>query len=547
MKENKLLEISNTNKDLINYAIHKNLEAIFGFSMKRTSNRQDAEDLTQDIITEVYRSCFKLKSYDGPEALEGWIWAIARHTYCRWINKRKKNNVVYIEGPFIDESIKSTDDLIADKVIKEEQLNNLRKELSLLSKNYRDIIVLYYIEDKSCNEISEIEKIPLTTVKWRLHEAKRIVRERMENMKLYTEKTYAPGTFWLSSTGTFSSPHSCTYVYDLVKTLLRQNILLSAYRKPQTIEEISLDLGVPRVYIEEDLDCLVEEQLINKTPSLKYQTNFVIITKDIKDKIYSIIEEGSCKIAEEILCEVNKLEGSIREIGFLGSDKPWKELLLLLIPSYVDSYFDYKNIKIDTPLRPHGNTWKLLGFEGAKSDYPWSGSSNCNVFFDGAFKQYTFWTNVLTLRAGQLTKDEAKFYYDFLKGDINFNNLDKNSEEIAAQLISRGFIKNIKGKIEPAMISLREDEFTALKRIIKASLDNFKSTVIEENGSRILTELKKSVPMELRDEVPAVTDMLSMDIVGYIMKFLFEKNIIHLKKPLETSVEGMFAIYKQDS
>lgn len=546
MNEEHYLDGFSTNKDLINYAIHKNLEAIFGFSMKRTSNRHDAEDLTQDIITEVYGSRLKLKCYEGPEALEGWIWAIARHTYCKWLNKREKNNVVYIEGSFNGEIFSNDIDLIDDEIIKEEQLNNLRRELSLLSKNYRDIIVLYYIDNKTSREISEIEKIPLATVKWRLHEAKRIVRERMENMKVYTEKTYAPGTFWLSSTGTFNSPHSCTYVYDLVKTLLRQNILLSTYRKPLTVEEISLDLGVPRVYIEENLDCLVEEQLINKTTSLKYQTNFVIITKDIKDKIYSIIEEGSCKIAEEVLCEVNKLEGSIREIGFLGSDKPWKELLLILIPSYVDSYFDYKNIKIDTPLRPHGNTWKLIGFEGTKSDYPWSGSSNCNVFFNGALKQYIIWTNILTLRAGQLTKDEAKFYYDLLNGSINFNNMDKSSEEIAAQLISRGFLKNVKGKIEPAMASLNEEELTALINIIKASLDNFKSTVIEENRNIILTELKKSVPYELRDEIPAVADMLSMDIVGYIMKYLFEKNIIHIKRPLDTSVEGMFAVYKKN-
>lgn len=544
MNEVNLLKTSATNKNLINYAIHKNLEAIFGFSMKRTDTRHDAEDLTQDIITEVYRSCPNLKRYEGPEALEGWIWAIARHTYCKWINKRTKDNVVYIEGTFIDEHFNSADNHIVDEVIKEEQLNILRRELGLLSKNYRDIIVLYYIEDKTCNEISEIAKIPLTTVKWRLHEAKRLIRERMENMKIYTEKSYAPGTLWISSSGSFNSSYSCYYVYDLVKTLLRQNIILSAYRKPITIEEISLDLGVPRVYIEEDLDSLVEEQLINKTPSGKYQTDFVIITKDIKNNIYSIIEETSCKIAEEILTEVNKIEASIRAIGFLGCDKPWEELLFSIIPFYIGIYYDMMPINTNTPLRPHGNTWRLVGFEGLKSDYPWSGASNSNVSFKGAFNQIIFWTNTLTFRAGHLTTNEAKFYYDCLKGEIDFSLMDKDTEEIVAQLISKGFLENAKGIIKPTMISLNEHQFQSLNKIIKASLENFHSPVIKENFDRIWNELKKWVPSELEKEIPAVTGMLSLDTIGYIMKYLLEKDILHMPKCLDTSVKGMFALYK---
>lgn len=132
------------NKNLIDYAIHKNLESILGFSMKRTSSRPDAEDLTQDIIIEIYRSYTKLKRYEGVEALEGWMWAIARHTYCRWLNKRNKNNVVYIEGIMDEHLYENTDDSTVNEILKEEQLNLLRREISMLSKNYRDIIVLYY-------------------------------------------------------------------------------------------------------------------------------------------------------------------------------------------------------------------------------------------------------------------------------------------------------------------------------------------------------------------------------------------------------------------
>lgn len=107
-------------------------------------------------------------------------------------------------------------------------------------------------------------ELPLSTVKWRLHQAKATIKERMENMKIYTEKAYAPGNLWVRSMGTFTQPYNHFYVYDQIKSLLRQNILLCTYRKPVDIGEISAELGVPAAYIEEELSSLVEEQFINE-------------------------------------------------------------------------------------------------------------------------------------------------------------------------------------------------------------------------------------------------------------------------------------------
>jgi RNA polymerase sigma factor (sigma-70 family) len=527
-------------KNLIDHVIHNKLEAIFGFSMKRTDNRTDAEDLTQDIIIEVYRSYTKLKYYEGPEALEGWIWAIARHTYCRWLNNKKKNPVVYIEGNIGINNSMGVVPSIDDNFVREEELNIMRKEISLLSKNYRDILVLYYLENKTCKEISDISGLSLSTVKWRLHEAKRIIKERIENMKNYTERSYAPLNLWVNSAGNFEMPYPSDYVYDLLKNLLRQNIILCSYREPISIPEISVELGVPRAYIEEDIDCLVKEELLREVKPGKYQTDFVIITKDIKEKLSPLLEDMGDEIAMEILKILNPQENTIRDIKFIGADKPWEELLWFIVPFCANHFIPFSN-NFDLPLRPHGNSWILIGYEGVRNDYPWSDAENTNVYFNGTFSHTIYWTNKLTFRENYLNKDEANFYRDCINGKINLNRLSKDTEEIAAQLINRGFLTKCGTEFKLNMISFNEEQYESFTKVIEKQFKSFDARNVNMMHELILDELKKSVPIQMQKNIKSYALLLLSNIVGYILKALIDRNILQMPTSLETSTKGMFA------
>jgi hypothetical protein len=84
----------------------------------------------------------------------------------------------------------------------------------------------------------------------------------------------------------------------------------------------------------------------------------------------------------------------MRNSGFIVSDKPWEELLWIIIPFITGSY-SLGVLDEDTPLKPHGNRWRLLGFKELKSEYPWCGSSNTNVCLKGEFSQTIYWNNKL--------------------------------------------------------------------------------------------------------------------------------------------------------
>lgn len=75
--------------------------------------------------------------------------------------KSQKTQVVQQSS---DENIADESESVLEEIVKKEELNLLRHELSLLSKQYRETTVLYYIENLSCSEVAK--KNYRSALKW---------------------------------------------------------------------------------------------------------------------------------------------------------------------------------------------------------------------------------------------------------------------------------------------------------------------------------------------------------------------------------------------
>ena len=64
-------------------------KTIFTYCMARTSNREDAEDLSQEILYELLKSAGNLRD-EG--AFYGFMWAVAGNVYKQWYRKKKLRN-----------------------------------------------------------------------------------------------------------------------------------------------------------------------------------------------------------------------------------------------------------------------------------------------------------------------------------------------------------------------------------------------------------------------------------------------------------------------
>ncbi len=77
--------------------------------------------------------------------------------------------------------------------------------------------------------------------------------------------------------------------WELFKRKLPGNILLSAYYTPVTIQQLSIELGVAVVYLEDEIELLMKHDIIRKIGD-KYQTNIIIFTDDYEKELATKIK-----------------------------------------------------------------------------------------------------------------------------------------------------------------------------------------------------------------------------------------------------------------
>ena len=106
-------------------------KTIYSYCLSKTSTREDAEDLSQDILLELTKS---VKNIRNENAFYAFMWGVAGNVYKQWYRKKLKNNTCELS-----EDIPSEDQLSEDD---SERLYLLRRELTLLSEKYRKATIL---------------------------------------------------------------------------------------------------------------------------------------------------------------------------------------------------------------------------------------------------------------------------------------------------------------------------------------------------------------------------------------------------------------------
>jgi RNA polymerase sigma-70 factor (ECF subfamily) len=148
---------------------------IFSYVFRTIRNYHDAEDITLDTFVRCFKS---LKSCDRTRKFSTWIYTIAHNLTIDFLRKNKKN-YKNIDDREI-ESMEIADAKSARPAVeyeKQEKLSRIEQALNQLPPIDREIVILFHKEEKSYQEISEILKIPETTIKTRLHRARLKLKE----------------------------------------------------------------------------------------------------------------------------------------------------------------------------------------------------------------------------------------------------------------------------------------------------------------------------------------------------------------------------------
>lgn len=306
----------------------ENLKTIYAYSLSRVSNKAEAEELASDIVLNILESAPKIRN---DEAFFGYVWAIAANTYKKYLRKKKRaaDNTEEAELDSVPDDCDFTED-----IERREEIFALRRELSLLSKGYRECTVAYYMDSLSCAEISRKYSISVDMVKYYLFKTRKILKEGIAMEREYGVKSYKPAKFEFITI--FSGQYNPEY-RNMFNRRLPGNILLSAYYTPMTVRELSVELGVASAYMEDEIALLEKYKLITPLPGGKYQTNLLVLTKDSEDEFI----RRALFTTEDYLSRAVKIMREsldcIRKIGFIGSKNSENRLmwsLFYMLPHY---------------------------------------------------------------------------------------------------------------------------------------------------------------------------------------------------------------------
>ena len=284
----------------------ENMKTIFAYALHRVSEREDAEDLAGDIVLAVLENAGKLKN---DSAFHGWFWAVAANTVKKYYRKKSRMAVEIT----VEDTADDMEDM-ADMLILREETALLRRELALLAKEFRECTVAYYFDGLSCSEIAKRRGISVEMVKYYLYKTRRILKEGMTMTREYGERSYKPADFYFGTI--FQGAYNAEY-RNLFSRKLPGNILYCAYYTPMTLRELSVELGVSAVYLEDEIALLEKYDLLTETGG-KYQTKLCVFTKDYDTEFFHKAEARFTGRLGGILASVKEKLCRIREVGFAG-------------------------------------------------------------------------------------------------------------------------------------------------------------------------------------------------------------------------------------
>jgi len=322
--------------------IAQTAKAIFLYCRARTGTKEEAEDLSQDILLALLKSSENLRD---DKAFYGFMWAVAGNVYKNWCKAREKAALCGLDENTPDKAMP-----LCELLENETDVQQLYRELSLLTQQHRTAMVLYYFNRKKVSEISSAMGVSESMVKFLLFKSRKILKEGMTMQRTQGELSFNPRRMWLGFWGSGGNP----FFKLCENNLIAQNILLACYNDRCTAEEISVQIGVAVAYLERDLQILCEHGVLAQKGG-RYETTVVIFTRDF-------LEEADCKtlpqqraIARVVGSFLEKNLAQIKAIGFYqGKNEDnllkWHIAALLLEQAVFQKYQDSLNIEFPTRL-----------------------------------------------------------------------------------------------------------------------------------------------------------------------------------------------------
>lgn len=509
------------------------LEKLFAFCYGRTNDSYEAEELCSDIVY----ALVKAVNTDGEiENVYPFIWKVARNVYADFSKNRRRIADTVYEGDPEEILLGIAEDDTRDDT--EEMLCSVYRRIAFLTKAYREVMIMFYIDGVSTTEIAKHQGISEGAVRQRLFTARQKIKSEVEEMTDTYNKPVALDNInfviWGTGSPAWGDPR------EVFSRLFSKHILWLCHKKPMSASEIAEELNVPTVYVEEELEILRKGEngeygLLRRLNNGKYAINFILFDREVFEKANALYTDQLPNICDIVSNYVKEHEAEYLAFPYLNKKIDmnlilWQQIsnIAYAFQHCVERILAEKQFKdIESPDRP----FSIFGYVDNGRYYGGGWDGICATNICGFSKVYV--DNIYITRIEKhfgcehnLSTD-AKLQLAIRAIDgLDITTLTEWEKEHAAKAVECGYLyregDTLYTKILVHKASDTENLFNITDGLRNGYFDD-EAMVIAEKLAELI---KNSVPDYLYGEWRFANILAGMPILDAIVEHLIERGIL---------------------
>ena len=177
--ESHILKAKEGNQSSFRFLLNTFWGDVYNYQLKRTRSENDSEDITIQTFSKAFD---KIHTFDENYVFKTWLIAISKNVHIDLLRKKKTS--------IFSETTKEQEEKIylvvdenptpEDKIIREQNLAKLLRDIKQLKPKYQEVIQLRYFQELSYKEISAQINEPMNNVKVKLLRAKKLLAAIIE-------------------------------------------------------------------------------------------------------------------------------------------------------------------------------------------------------------------------------------------------------------------------------------------------------------------------------------------------------------------------------
>lgn len=524
-------------QEILNYLDEELMDKLFGYCYARTSDSYEAQELSSDIIYALVKTA---RSEGEISNLYPFIWKVARNVYADFIKQKKQRQEVFHAGNPEDVFALLSDEE-DDK--SREQLETVYRQIAFLTKIYREVMILFYIDGLSTAEIAEIQNVSETAVRQRLFCARQKIKDEVQDMEKVSERPLALDQIdfdlWGDGAPDWGDPR------ELAVRTLSRHIIWLCREKPMGAAEIAQKLNVPTFYIEEELELLVSGKngtygLLRREGNDRYVINFVLLDETTMKKAMRIYAEQMPKVCRIITDYVVEHREEYLEVPYLnhcfGNEKQdfnlvlWQQMFAVVgaFRDKVDRILAEKHFaayeKLERPFSVYGYVDTGVSY-GMGKDRVYA-QNLCGYKFVWIDNIYASFINRHFSYGHNISQDSQLQMALRAVDGLAINSLTEDEKEHAAKAVECGYLEKegdmLYTKILVCPMEKEEQMFAVSERLSEGYFEQEAQEVADQIGALI----KKAVPRHLLGDWMFFNRLAGMQVAEFVVKELIEQGIL---------------------